>query len=217
MDDEAPPSSDLAVGIMVLSGFDRRRSEQLAQFVEEDSGGRRHAGSLRDEDLVEIVHVGRGISNLFDRRRAERFAQLMDEASGGRRHHKRSLLDEEFAKIAQLGRLGPEILIERSDDFRRDLRAQLLATVVREGIGSVSHTKRLKKRIRRLAEEVGIAEPREPLWSRVLGAVGVQPLRRPDRADVRATLEADIDQLLSRIGPPPMWDSSVKASGETDG
>ncbi|GIJ75799.1 hypothetical protein SAMN05443287_103575 [Micromonospora phaseoli] len=74
---------------------------------------------------------------LFSRRRAERFAQLFDEANGGRRHHVRSRDDDQLAPLVMLGqRLGANPPAAEVDpEFRTGLRAMLLATAVREGIG----------------------------------------------------------------------------------
>ncbi|BCJ60050.1 DUF5667 domain-containing protein [Micromonospora endophytica] len=75
---------------------------------------------------------------LFSRRRAERFAQLLDEANGGRRHHVRSRSDEELTPLVPLGRRlaadPPEAPMD--PEFRTGLRAMLVATAVREGIGA---------------------------------------------------------------------------------
>jgi hypothetical protein len=76
-------------------------------------------------------------TSLFHRRRAERFAQLVDEANGGRRHHSRSRLDGQLAELVTVGRqLGAmPISVAPEATFKRDLRAMLIATAVREGIG----------------------------------------------------------------------------------
>ncbi|GIH12308.1 DUF5667 domain-containing protein [Rugosimonospora africana] len=75
----------------------------------------------------------------FNRRRAERFAQLLDQADGRSRRHSRSPLDEELADYVALGRMvsGRELTTQnRPDpDFRSSLRAMLVATAEREGIG----------------------------------------------------------------------------------
>ncbi|MBQ1026943.1 DUF5667 domain-containing protein [Micromonospora sp. C95] len=75
---------------------------------------------------------------LFSRRRAERFAQLLDEANGGRRHHVRSTDDDRLAPLVALGRhLGanpPDAEVD--PEFRTGLRAMLLATAAREGVGA---------------------------------------------------------------------------------
>jgi hypothetical protein len=81
-------------------------------------------------------------TSLFDRARAERFAQLLDEANGGRRHHARSRLDTELAELVaksqQLRAMPISDQAAPTTTFRNDLRAQLLATAVREGIGSTA-------------------------------------------------------------------------------
>ncbi|QGN46688.1 DUF5667 domain-containing protein [Micromonospora sp. WMMD558] len=77
-------------------------------------------------------------SDLFSRRRAERFAQLLDEANGGRRHHKRSRLDDELIALVAVGQrlsAGPPA-VDVDPEFRTGLRAMLLATAEREGIGA---------------------------------------------------------------------------------
>ncbi|MFE9653937.1 DUF5667 domain-containing protein [Micromonospora sp. NPDC006431] len=77
-------------------------------------------------------------SNLFSRRRAERFAQLLDEANGGRRHHVRSRADDELAPLVAVGqRLATDRpAVEVDPDFRAGLRAMLVATAEREGVGT---------------------------------------------------------------------------------
>lgn len=73
----------------------------------------------------------------FSRRRAERFAQLLDEANGGRRHHVRSRVDEKLTELVAVGQqLGDATpTVEVSTEFRTGLRAMLLATAEREGLG----------------------------------------------------------------------------------
>jgi hypothetical protein len=78
-------------------------------------------------------------TSVFQRRQAERYAQLLDEATGGPRHHGRSRLDEEIAEYVVLGRrvstLRPPAAASPDPDFRSSLRAMLVATAEREGIG----------------------------------------------------------------------------------
>jgi hypothetical protein len=74
---------------------------------------------------------------LRHRRRAERFAQLLDEADGGRRQHLRTPVDEELTELLALRHqlvsagAGPDV----DPEFRIGLRAMLVATAEREGIG----------------------------------------------------------------------------------
>ncbi|MFG3705599.1 DUF5667 domain-containing protein [Micromonospora sp. NPDC047670] len=77
-------------------------------------------------------------SDLFSRRRAERFAQLLDEANGGRRHHVRSRADDQLAGLVAVGQRlsAAPPAVEVDPEFRTGLRAMLLATAEREGIGS---------------------------------------------------------------------------------
>ncbi|MEU0549428.1 DUF5667 domain-containing protein [Micromonospora sp. NPDC005979] len=81
-------------------------------------------------------------NDLFSRRRAERFAQLLDEANGGRRHHVRSRVDSQLAPLVAVGqRISADPpTVEVDPDFRTGLRAMLLATAEREGIGTTPAT-----------------------------------------------------------------------------
>jgi hypothetical protein len=77
-------------------------------------------------------------SDLFSRRRAERFAQLLDEANGGRRHHVRSRADDELTALVAVSRrlTADRPDVEVDGEFRTGLRAMLVATVEREGVGA---------------------------------------------------------------------------------
>src|SRR2546423_1169478 len=77
-------------------------------------------------------------SSLFHRRRAERLAQLLDEATGRPRHHARAVHDEELAGYVRLGTglvRTAGVVAGPSDEFRTSLRAMLVATAERDGIG----------------------------------------------------------------------------------
>jgi len=73
----------------------------------------------------------------FYRQRAERFAQLLDEADGGRRHHIRTRVDADLAPPLAVGQRLRDVRpsVEVDPDFRAGLRAMLVATAEREGIG----------------------------------------------------------------------------------
>ncbi|MEU7613287.1 DUF5667 domain-containing protein [Micromonospora sp. NPDC049204] len=75
---------------------------------------------------------------LISRRRAERFAQLLDEANGARRHHVRARVDGQLAPLVAVGqRISTDPpTVEVDQDFRTGLRAMLLATAEREGLGT---------------------------------------------------------------------------------
>jgi hypothetical protein len=79
-------------------------------------------------------------TSVFDRQRAERFAQLLDEASGARRHHVRSRADDDLTDLVDVGhRLGRiELGVQADPEFRDGLRAMLMATIEREGIGATA-------------------------------------------------------------------------------
>ncbi|HEX5596796.1 MAG TPA: DUF5667 domain-containing protein [Micromonosporaceae bacterium] len=72
---------------------------------------------------------------VFYRRRAERFAQLLDEPAGGRQPagHDDKELDELVAVGRRISTLQPAPDIDTG--FRTELRAMLMATAAREGIG----------------------------------------------------------------------------------
>ncbi len=77
--------------------------------------------------------------DFLDRRRAERFAQLLDETNGGPRHHSHGRGDDDLPGLAAVGRtmtsLRTAVRTEVDPEFRMDLRALLIATAEREGIG----------------------------------------------------------------------------------
>lgn len=93
---------------------------------------RRPTGRDQREEVPAVDDI------LFSRRRAERFAQLLDEANGARRHHVRSRVDGQLAPLVAVGQqlsVDPPA-VEVNPDFRTGLRAMLLATAEREGLGT---------------------------------------------------------------------------------
>jgi hypothetical protein len=78
--------------------------------------------------------------DIFDRRRAERFAQLLDETNGGLRHHARGQADEQLAELVSVGHaltaVRPAAHVDA--EFRTGLRAMLVATAERDGIGELA-------------------------------------------------------------------------------
>ncbi|MEV6602282.1 DUF5667 domain-containing protein [Actinoplanes sp. NPDC051346] len=77
--------------------------------------------------------------DFFDRRSAERFAELLDETH--RRHHVRAQADDE--QLAELVAIGHSLSAARTGvqvdpEFRMGLRAMLVATAERDGIGSTA-------------------------------------------------------------------------------
>lgn len=111
----------------------------------------------------------------FYRQRAERFAQLLDEADGGRRHHVRSRLDTDLARPVAIGQRLRSLpsTVEVDPDFRAGLRAMLVATAEREGIGRTATTDPLDEETARPAPP----HPRRGATQPALGAT-----RRPIRA-----------------------------------
>lgn len=75
--------------------------------------------------------------DMFDRRRAERFAQLLDETSGGPRRHTRSQSDDRLTELAAIGHTLSAVrpAVQVDPEFRTGLRAMLVATAERDGIG----------------------------------------------------------------------------------
>ncbi|GGQ42029.1 DUF5667 domain-containing protein [Couchioplanes azureus] len=77
--------------------------------------------------------------DFFDRRSAERFAELLDETH--RRHHARGQVDDE--QLAELVAIGHRLSAARTGaqvdpEFRVGLRAMLVATAERDGIGETA-------------------------------------------------------------------------------
>lgn len=77
------------------------------------------------------------MNTAFDRRHAERFAELLDETDGGTR--RRSRAEAQLSQLVTLGdKLGGVRVPGPAADFRSGLRAQLLATAEREGVGATA-------------------------------------------------------------------------------
>jgi hypothetical protein len=78
--------------------------------------------------------------DFLDRRSAERFAELLDETSGGRRHHSRGQADEELAELVAIGHSlsAAPSGVQVEPEFRMGLRAMLVATAERDGIGATA-------------------------------------------------------------------------------
>lgn len=81
--------------------------------------------------------MNNAVNSVFRRRRADRFAQLLEAAGGLRRLHSRSHLDDELAPMVRLSQRVTRIdpAAEMDPDFRTGLRAMLVATAERDGIG----------------------------------------------------------------------------------
>jgi hypothetical protein len=78
--------------------------------------------------------------DFLDRRSAERFAELLDETSGGPRHHSRGSADAELAELVAIGHSlsGARTGVQVDPEFRVGLRAMLVATAERDGIGATA-------------------------------------------------------------------------------
>src|SRR5258706_11661968 len=99
---------------------------------------------------------------MTERQRIDRFAELLDEAAGGRRrHHRRTEVDPDLTplmetsnQITTLPRPAP------SADFRDGLRALLMATIEREGIGVTEAAKAEQAAVRAaLAGKTEVVRP----------------------------------------------------------
>ena len=77
---------------------------------------------------------------IFERRRAERFAEMLEEADGGRRRHVRNGADADLAPmVAVTHRVAAvPVPVEPDQEFRVGLRAMLMATIERDGIGDTA-------------------------------------------------------------------------------
>ncbi|MFC4067313.1 DUF5667 domain-containing protein [Actinoplanes subglobosus] len=99
-------------------------------------------------------------------RSAERFAELIDDAGGPRRHHSRGQADEEMNRLVAISnRLSAARPVAPVDsEFRVGLRAMLVATAERDGIGRTTDE----------ADPEPVAEPaaRRPLFGRRIRARG---------------------------------------------
>ena len=85
----------------------------------------------------------------FDRRRAERFAELLDEtglrtpgnpAGRAHRHHSRGPADSDLAELVAIGHSLSAVrsTAQVGTEFRTGLRAMLVATAERDGIGATA-------------------------------------------------------------------------------
>ncbi|HET8684330.1 MAG TPA: DUF5667 domain-containing protein [Micromonosporaceae bacterium] len=74
---------------------------------------------------------------IFERRRAERLAQLLGDAAGGSARHRQPSRDAELAPLVTVAERLAQLRLdgEPDPDFRAGLRAMLLATAERDGIG----------------------------------------------------------------------------------
>jgi len=77
------------------------------------------------------------VTSFLDRRSAERFAELLDETTITGRHQSRGQADEQLAELVAIGQslsaARPGVRVD--SEFRAGLRAMLVATAERDGIG----------------------------------------------------------------------------------
>ncbi|GAA2654315.1 DUF5667 domain-containing protein [Paractinoplanes durhamensis] len=114
--------------------------------------------------------------DFFDRRSAERFAELLDESTGGRRHHSHGPADERLAELVAIGSrvtaAKPAIQVE--PEFRVGLRAMLVATAERDGIGRTATAVETESGF---AAAESVAPGRNGLKAAVLGGQGARRIR----------------------------------------
>ena len=77
------------------------------------------------------------------RRRSDRFAEMLDESTGRRRRHRRSELDVELSPLVATAAevSAAAVTPAPTDEFKAGLRAMLIATAEREGIGVTADEK----------------------------------------------------------------------------
>jgi Domain of unknown function (DUF5667) len=77
------------------------------------------------------------------RRRSDRFAELLDESTGRRRRHRRTEFDTELAPLVAIAAdvSATRVAPEPDDEFKAGLRAMLIATAERDGIGTTADAK----------------------------------------------------------------------------
>jgi uncharacterized protein DUF5667 len=77
------------------------------------------------------------------RRRSDRFAELLDESTGRRRRHRRTEFDTELAPLVAIAAdvSATRVAPEPDDEFKAGLRAMLIATAERDGIGATADEK----------------------------------------------------------------------------
>jgi hypothetical protein len=104
--------------------------------------------------------------DFLDRRSAERFAELLDESGAGR-HHDDQPAEEELAELVAIGhslstaRLGAQV----DTEFRVGLRAMLVATAERDGIGVTA----VRAEAEPVAGHVAVRAPRRGLLGHAAG------------------------------------------------
>ena len=104
--------------------------------------------------------------DFLDRRSAERFAELLDEPGTGR-HHDPQPAEEELAELVTIGhglstaRLGAQV----DTEFRVGLRAMLVATAERDGIGVTA----VRAEAEPVAGHVAVRAPRRGLLGHAAG------------------------------------------------
>jgi hypothetical protein len=125
--------------------------------------------------------------NRMGSRRSERFAELLDEGDGRRSRHRRTIGHTELAKLVSLARTVATIdeAPDPDPEFRSGLRAMLMATIEREGIGSTADDRAGQTTVPVVARSAptirtltALAEPVKPARpgasrARVAAAVGV--------------------------------------------
>jgi hypothetical protein len=76
---------------------------------------------------------------MSDRRRADRFAELLEQAEKGRRPHRRNDDESELVPLTDFARSLREVPEPSpSEEMRTGIRAMLLATIEREGLGATA-------------------------------------------------------------------------------
>jgi hypothetical protein len=139
---------------------------------------------MAPQDRFGLRTEGRGaVMNRTGSRRSERFAELLDEGDGRRSRHRRTMGHTELAKLVSLARTVGTLDEAPDPDpgFQSSLRAMLMATIEREGIGTAADD--------RAARVLGRAEP----------VVGPEPAKQVRPAANRARVAAGVGVMFGAL------------------
>ena len=120
-------------------------------------------------------------TSVFNRGRVERFAHLVE---AGGHHHLRSRSTEDLANMVAIGRRLAEIefTVEADPEFRTGLRAMLMATIERDGIGATARDPEETRRLPLAKHRRVAAETVRRRWSGTARPRLVMPRTRRARA-----------------------------------
>ena len=128
-------------------------------------------------------------TSVFNRGRVERFAHLVE---AGGHHHARSRHTDDLAELVAIGRRLTEVefTVEADPEFRTGLRAMLMATIERDGIGATAHDPEETRRLPLAKHRKVPAETVRRRWAGTARPRIVLPRSRRARAAVVIGLAA---------------------------